>query len=98
MWPGVVTVQMNIIESKSEEVIDGGVKDYGWERPGRSGKLYPGLVEVVEIQMGIAKRMDKFPWPQPTGLCDHHGEQGIRRNIKWNTEEYIGRALVKLAG
>src|ERR1035437_7084301 len=68
------------------------------ECPWRSGQLKPRLVEVVEIEVGVAQGVDQVAGLELTDLGDHHRQQRVGRDVRSETEEYVGRALVELAG
>ena len=47
--------------------------------------------------MEVAEGVDEISRLITTDLCDHESEQGVRGDVKRNTEEKVGAALVKLA-
>ena len=54
------------------------------------------LVEVVEVEVGVAGSVDKFAGLEACYLCHHQQEQGIGGNVERHAEEAVGRALVEL--
>ena len=56
------------------------------------------MIQMVEIKVGIAEGVDKFPRLQVKDLGDHHGQQGVGRNIERYPQKDVSTALVELAG
>ena len=56
------------------------------------------LVDVVQIEVGVAERMDEVARLEPAFPRDEMGEQRVARDIERHAEENIRRSLVKLAG
>ena len=56
------------------------------------------LIEMVEIDVGVAEGVDKIAGLQPAHLRHHHREQRIGGDVEGYAEEYIRTALVELAG
>lgn len=53
-------------------------------------------MEMIEIDMHVAKGMDEFTWLQAAHLCHHHAEQGVGGDIEWDAEKAVGTSLVEL--
>ena len=51
---------------------------------------------MVQIQVRVARCMDKVARLQPTHLSHHHTEQRIRRYVERHAQERIGRPLIQL--
>src|SRR5262245_49228429 len=94
----VVAGQLEILVAVPEEVRHVRVEVHPGERPGRAGELQVGLLHVVKIEVGVSQRVNEVAWLQPCHPGQHHGEQRIARDIERHPQEYIGRALVELAG
>ena len=93
----VVADQLEIVEFELEDVFDFRVQLHLRQRAERAGQLEVHLVEVVEIDVCIAKGVDKFAGFEPCYLSHHEGEEGIGRYVERHAQEYIGTALVELA-
>lgn len=55
------------------------------------------LLKVVHINMGITQGENKITGFKINHLGNHHRQQCVRRDIEWNTQEYVCAALVHLA-
>ena len=47
------------------------------------------LVYVVQVEMNIPERVHEFAELQPHDLGDHHGHQGVRRDVEGDTEKRV---------
>lgn len=52
---------------------------------------------MILINMNITEGVNEFTGLETAYLSDHMGEDGVRRDIKGDSEEYIGATLIKLA-
>ena len=93
-----VVDQFEVLEGEIEDVFDIRVDLHGWQCERFPCQLCCYLLHMVGVEMSIAKGMDEIAQLKIADLCNHHGEQGIRGDIKRNTEEDISTALVELAG
>src|SRR5690242_4705551 len=98
MSVGLIAGQHEILEAEGADVVELSVDGQFRQRQWRAGKLPVGLVEVVEIEMGIAERVDEFAGLETRDMGDHVGEERIGGDVEGNTEEDIARALIELAG
>ncbi len=94
----VVAFQAEVFEFKGKDVFYLRVYAHNGKRPGLPAQLQPGLVEVVQVKVGVAKGVHKIAGLQITHLGNHKGEQGIGGNIERHAQENVGAALIKLAG
>ena len=62
-----------------------------------AGKLLFRLLDVVGIEVCVAECVDEFTGFKTRDLRDHHGEQGVGRDVERYAKEDIGGALVELA-
>src|SRR6478609_2920845 len=95
---GLVALDHDVLETEVVDVGDGGVEAEGGQRPGFAGQLPSGLVEVVQIEMGVAEGVDEVAHREVTDLRYQVGQQRVRGDVERHTEEDVGRALVELAG
>jgi hypothetical protein len=49
---------------------------------------------VIQIQMGIAQRVDELATAQAADLCHHRCQQRIAGDVERHAEEHIGAALI----
>lgn len=53
-------------------------------------------LDVININMSIANRMDKIAWFQASNMSNHVRQQSIAGNIERNTQTHIGGPLIQL--
>lgn len=94
----IVSLKGEVVKREVEDVVHSGVQVHPWKVSGSAFNLQAGLVQMVEVEMGIAKCVDELRWLQGTHLRDHQRQQGIRRNIKGDPKKNVCTSLVKLAG
>ena len=64
---------------------------------GARDKLQARLLEVVEIEVRVAERVDELAGLQAGHLRHHHRQQRVGRDVERHAEEDVGGALVELA-
>ena len=82
---------------EAEDVLDIWVNLHRRQRSRGSGKLFPNLVEMVVVDMGVTQGMDEFGSLVTADLCQHHRQQGVRSYVERDTKEHVGASLVQLA-
>lgn len=97
MWMRVVVLQRKILIPEAEDVLHLGIEAHSGQWTGLSGKLQTHLVEVVLVDMGVAKSVDEVAWLQSTHLRHHHRQQRIAGNIERHAQEDVGTSLIELA-
>lgn len=95
-WIWIISFNSKIFIYKSEKVLFSRIYRHLWKWTRNMCKLFSYLIVVIMIYMYITKSMDEFSNFETACLCYHHGEKGIRCNIEWNSQKYIGRSLIKL--
>ena len=73
------------------------VDDHFRKREGSACQLKIHLVNMIEVDMGIAEGMNEFPRFQSGDLGHHHRQYGIGSDVERNTQEDIAAPLVHLA-
>ena len=96
MRMGLVTDEFEVLKGEAVDIGDLGIDLHSGERVGLAGELELGLLEMVGVEMEVAKGVDKLAGLIPTNLCEHHGEQGVGGDVEGNAEEKVGASLVKL--
>lgn len=91
---GIVTFKTEIGIFEIKNGLHFRVQDHFRKLMRFAGELFSDLVEVVRVDMGVAKRMDKITWPEITDLRHHHCQECIACDIEGHTEEAIRTALI----
>ena len=68
------------------------------ERAWQARQLQPRLLEMIEIEVRIAERVDELARLVAGDLRDHQGQQRVGGDVERHAEKNVGGALVKLAG
>src|SRR6185295_9809824 len=55
------------------------------------------LVQVIPVNMTVAKSVYELADCQTANVCDQMRQQGVGTYVEWHSQKRIGRALVKLA-
>src|SRR6478672_4013969 len=93
----VVALHVDVLELEGVDLTDRRVEPQLGLRPRVAGQLEPRLVEVVEVEVGVAQGVHEVADVEVGDLGDHVREQGVRRDVERHTEEHVGGALVELA-
>ena len=97
MGMGLVVEQFEVIEGEVIDRPDLRIDLHARERKRGATQLELGLLEMIGIEMEVAKGVHKFAGFVSTDLRDHHGKECVGGDIEGNSEEEIGAALVELA-
>lgn len=92
----VIVAQLEMFEPEIKEIRHGGVQVHVGQGAGLTRELFPGLFQVIAVQMEVAERMDEFPRTEVGHPGDHEGQQGIAGNIERHSEKSVRRSLVEL--
>ena len=93
----VVVDEFEVFVFEIEDVMDIVVDEHFGEWAVVAVELFFDLIEVVEVDVGIAEGVDEHACPEPRHLGDHLREQGVGSDVERHAEEEVGRALVELA-
>ena len=96
MWMWIVVNQLKVLKLKVKQVLHLWIDNHLGQCACIATELQLHLLDMIEIDMRIAKRVHEVAHLQARHLCHHHQKQGIRRDIKWHASKYIRRALVEL--
>jgi hypothetical protein len=94
---GIVADQLEVLVLEGVDIVDLGVKAHLGQGAGLAGQLLAGLVEVICVEVQVAKSMDKIARAQAANLGDHEGKERVAGDIEGDAEKEIGAALVELA-
>ena len=97
MWMWVIINQFEVFVLEIEDALHVGVDLHLWQFTRFTCQLQLCLLEVVEIEVSVACRIDEIAWLQVAHLCHHHGQQGIRGNVERHTQERVRTSLIQLA-
>ncbi len=92
-----VSDHFNVLGGERVDVIDARVEPKDWQGQGFAGDLKTRLLQVVEVEVGVAKAVDKHARFQPADLGDHVSKEAIGRDVERYSKEHVGAALVHLA-
>ena len=93
-----VAFQAEVVVVEAKDIRDVRVDIHRRQRIRRARELFVGLLDMIGVDMRIAKRVDELSRLETCRLCHHHREQGIGGDVERHTKEDIRTALVELAG
>lgn len=96
VWPWVVTFEGEIFVIEAEYVMHIGIDVHTWQRTRSTRQLFFDLLEMVGIDMRVAKCMHKIAGTQPGDLRHHLQQQRIGSDIERDTKKNVGTALIEL--
>ena len=96
MRMGIVVDELEVLVLEIEERLDVGIDLHLGEGTGLTGELETGLLEVVQIEMGVTRGVDEVTGLEACHLRHHHQEQGVGGDVEGYAEEGVGRTLVEL--
>src|SRR5512138_1257529 len=91
----VVALEREILVAEAKDVRHVRVELHRRQGPRRAGKLLARLVEVVEVEMRIAQRVNEVAGCKASRLRHHHRQQRVARDVERHAEEDVGAALVE---
>ena len=94
--PGVVADEFEVLVLEIEEALHVGVDFHDGQATGLTGELQLGLLDVVQVEVGVARGMDEVTGLVARHLCHHLQQQGVAGDVERHAEEGVGRALVEL--
>ena len=94
MW--VVAFETEVLVLEVEDGLDIGVEFHHGQRTGLAGELQPGLLKMVQVEMGVASGVDEITRFIARHLCHHLEQQGVRGDVEWHAEEGVSRTLLEL--
>ena len=94
---GVVIQEFEILEAEIKNRFDRRIDPHRRQRSRLASQLQPRLLQMVRVQVRIAKRVDEVTRLKSRDLGNHHCEQGVGGDIERNTEEHVAAALIELA-
>ena len=90
----VVAAQGEVLEAEIVDVRDGGIQRHRRQGTGFAADLLASLIEMIRIQVKVAKSVNKVADLEPANLGDHHRKERIAGDVKRHSEEAIGTALI----
>ena len=95
---GIVVDELEVLVLEVKEGLDVGVDLHLGQGTGLTGELELGLLDVVQIEMGVTGGVDEVTGFETCHLCHHHQEQGVGGDVEGDAEEGVCRTLVELEG
>src|SRR6476620_593233 len=93
----IVVLDREIFIAKREYVLHRWIQTQRRQMSWRARQLKPRLLEVIEIQMRIAERVDEVARLVAGHLGHHHRKQRVGGNVERHPKKNIGGALIELA-
>jgi hypothetical protein len=93
---GIIVHEFEVFVLKIENIFHIGIDDHFGQGARLARKLQFHLFQMIQINVGIAHRVNKISFLQTRYLRHHFQQQGVRGNVEWDAQKNIGAALVKL--
>ena len=98
MRVGIVINKREVLKLEVKQVLHIRVDEHLRQSTRVAGELQLHLLNMIEVDMRIAKGVHEVTCLQARHLRHHLQQQCIRCDIEWHTQEDIRRALVELQG
>ena len=92
----IVILQGEVLVAEREDVLHLGIDSHGGQGPRLARELQAHLVQVILVDVCIAKGVHELARLQAAHLRHHHRQQRIAGNVEGHAQENVGRALVEL--
>ena len=93
---GVIVAQLKVFVVEVEDALHGRIDVHLRQGARLARELQLHLLQVVEVDVGIAQGVDKVAGAQPRDLGHHLQQQGIGGDVERHAQEDVGTALVEL--
>ena len=94
--PRVVVLQPEVLVTELEYVLHLGIEHHSRQGTRSACQLQPDLLQMVEVDVGVARSVYELPWPESAHLRHHHAEKGVRGYVEGNSKEAVGTTLIQL--
>ena len=82
MWMRIIAYQLEVLILEVEEALHIGVDLHGGQWTRLTGELQLSLFDMVQLEVGVARGVDKVTRLITRYLCHHLEQQGIRGDVK----------------
>ena len=98
MWMWVIALEAEIFVSEPEYVLDIRIDYHPRQWARLACELQTGLIEMVEVEMGVAESMHEIAGLEACHLRHHLQQKGVGGYVEGHSEEAVGAALIELPG
>ncbi len=92
----IVTFESEVFVFEIEEIFHVGVQCHHGKSTWFAGELELGLLDMIRVEMEVAKGVDELAGLEVADLSDHEGEDGVASDVEGHAQEEVGAALVEL--
>ena len=78
----LVILQFEILILEVENIADSGIEDHAGQRKRRARKLFLRLLQMIQVKMGVAQRVDEFAGLQAGDLRQHRVSSAYEAMLK----------------
>ena len=96
MGVGVVVLKGEVGVFEVENALHVGIYYHAGQASRCACELQIHLVDVVVVDVCVAKGVDELAGLQSGHLCHHHGQKGVGGDVERHPQEGVGAALVEL--
>src|SRR5258708_12971729 len=91
-----VGLEGEVLVAESEQVLHRAIEAHAGEGPRRASELLAGLLEVIEVKVGVAESEDELARLESRYLRHHQREQRIPGDVAPHAHNYAAPPLVHL--
>ena len=96
MVVGVIVGEGEVFVLEVEDGLHVGIDVHVGQWAWLSGELQTGLLQMVEVEVGVACGIDEVAWTESCDLCHHHEQEAVGGDVERHAEEGVGTSLVEL--
>ena len=92
----IVVEEFEVLILEVENILHFRVEAHLRKRTRFACELQIGLLHVVQVEVSVARSVNKFAGLKSANLCHHKKEERVRGYVERHPEEAVGRALIEL--
>ncbi len=92
----VVVGEGEVFELEVEDTLDFGIDVHLWQLTRLACELQTCLLEMIEVEVGVACCIDEVACFEACHLCHHHEQKAVGCDVEWYSQEGVCATLVEL--
>lgn len=93
---GVIVFEGEVFVLELEDVLHFRIDAHSRQFARLASELQMHLVEMIEVDVRVASRVNEIARLKSANLCHHHAKQGIRGDVEWHAKEAVRTPLIEL--
>ena len=96
-WVRLVLAQLEVAHCKLVDRVNRSFDSHLWPGSRFTLQLLVDLLDMIGIDVSVAKRVDELAWLELRDVSDHDSQKSIGRNVEGDAQAHVSRALIQLA-